>query len=66
MACKNRLPEKRCGDCFHINREAYRGAGKEVCYKLESRDGKEVAKTVTEDKKACGKFRAENKIGRAG
>lgn len=66
MACKNRLPEKRCGECSRINREAYRGAGKEVCYELESRDGKKVATTVTEDKKACGRFWAANKIGRVG
>lgn len=65
MACKNSLPQKHCGDCFHINRDAYRGVGKAVCYELESRDGKKVATTVSETKKACNKFRAVKNMGKA-
>ena len=66
MACKNSRPQDHCGDCFYINREAYRGSGKEVCYELQLINDRRVAVTVSEIKKACNKFRAANKIGRAG
>lgn len=66
MACKNSRPQEHCGDCFHIDREAYRGAGKEVCYELQCVGDRKVAVQVSETKKACNKFRAANKIGRAG
>lgn len=65
MACKNSRPPERCGDCQYIDRETYRGTGQEVCYQLEYRDDRKVAIKVSENKKACNKFWAVNKIGKA-
>jgi hypothetical protein len=45
--------QKYCGTCDRINRYSYRGAGVEVCYKIE--DGKAV--TVTDKRVACGYYK---------
>jgi|GEM_PF-2006020 len=66
MACKNSHPQQRCGDCQHIDRDTYRGAGKEVCYKLKYEFDRKVAVQVSESKKACNKFCNVKKVGRAG
>jgi len=59
MAFK-RQPAEKCGGCSRIDREAYRGAGIIVCYHLETRiDGKRIAREVTENRAACGKFRGK-------
>lgn len=65
MACKSSIPQARCGECRYIDRDTYRGAGKEVCYELQYEDNRKVAVEVSETKKACNKFSAANKIGRA-
>jgi len=66
MVCKNSHPPERCGDCQYIDRETYRGAGKEVCYELQYMGERKVGVQVSESKKACNKFRNAKKVGRAG
>ena len=66
MACKSSIPQARCGDCRYIDRETYRGAGKEVCYELQYEGDRKVAVQVSEIKKACNKFDNVKKVGRAG
>jgi len=65
MVCKSSIPQARCGDCRYIDRETYRGAGKEVCYKLEYEGDRKVAVKVSESQKACNKFYNVKKVGRA-
>jgi len=66
MACKNSHPPERCGDCEHIDRETYRGAGQEVCYELQYIGDRKVAVQISERRKACNKFHNAKKVGRAG
>jgi len=57
---------RRCGDCHFINHDAYRGAGKKVCYQVERNGDRKVAITVSEDQKACTNFEKTRKIERVG
>lgn len=66
MACKSSIPQARCGDCRNIDRETYRGAGKEVCYELQYEGNRKVAVQVLENQKACNKFYNVKRVGRAG
>lgn len=58
MAFKKPLAEK-CRDCLRIDRESYKGAGIIVCYHLEKRDGKSIAREVKESRPACGNYRGK-------
>lgn len=63
MACKNHQLIKRCSECQHLNREAYRGSGTTVCYEIKVDDnGKKVAMQMAEGKKACNKFRESKRF----
>jgi len=62
MACKNSIPTRRCGDCFYINHEAYRGAGVKVCYELSNNELQKSATVVSEARKACNKFVKANRL----
>jgi len=65
VPCKNYQPQ-RCGTCRSFDRETYRGMGKKVCYELQrDANGQKVAVQVSENKKACNKFRIAKKVGRA-
>jgi len=66
MVCKNSHPQQRCGDCQYIDRDAYRGTGKEVCYQLKYVGDRKVAVQVSESQKACNKFSNVKRVGRAG
>lgn len=66
MACKRYHPHK-CGECRFINRDAYRGAGKKVCYEIQRNvSNQKVAVEVTENQKACNNFLVVKKIERVG
>lgn len=65
MPCKSYQPHN-CGTCRFINRDAYRGAGKTVCYELQrDTNDRKVAVKISENKKACNHFRIAPKVGRA-
>jgi hypothetical protein len=65
MACKTHHP-RRCSECHYINRDTYRGAGKIVCYELQSINDRKIAVQVSESQKACNNFRVKIKPERAG
>lgn len=65
MACKA-YQDHRCGDCYYINRDAYRGTGKKVCYEIKRVNERKVAVEVKENQKSCGNFHVAKKVERIG
>jgi hypothetical protein len=66
MACKKTQPH-RCGECRYINHDAYRGAGKKVCYEIQrNANNEKEAVQVTESQKGCNNFIVAKKLDRVG